>query len=78
MHPAPRIKKAPIEHENKSQKSLARTFSSSKIPINNPHQHGINNNHVPIGRSARDNRKYGLSLIGAKLSTQLPVMASAT
>ena len=78
MHPAPRIKNAPIEHENKSQKSLDTTCSSSKIPTNSPHQHGINNNQVPIGRSARDNLKYGLSLIGAKLSTQLPVMASAT
>ena len=48
------------------------------MPINNPHQHGINNNQVPIGRSARDTRKYGLSLIGAQLSTQLPLTASAT
>ena len=48
------------------------------MPSNNPHQHGINNNQVQIGRSARDNLKYGLSLIGAKLSTQLPLTASAT
>jgi hypothetical protein len=57
VQPAPRISKAPTEHEKKSQKSLEKTFPSCRMPISKPHQHGINNNQVPTGRSARDNRK---------------------
>ena len=36
------------------------------------HQHGISRSQVPIGRSTRANRRYGLIIAGAHRSIQLP------
>ncbi len=53
VQPAPRINHAPRAHPIAIQASSARGWPSCNIANANPHQQGISNNHVPIGRSAR-------------------------
>jgi hypothetical protein len=79
VHPAPRIKNAPIAHPNPIQRSNALApFGSAEMASSSPHQQGINKSQVPAGRSARDNLRYGRDHSGQNRSTQFASVASAT
>ena len=79
VQPAPRIRKAPMAQPKAIHISVRLPPAESAATANpNPHQHGISNNQVPAGRSARDRRRYGRDQRGAKRSTQFSKVASAT
>ncbi len=56
MQPAPRITMAPMAQAGNSHRSAQRQ-PLSMTPSVIPHQHGISNSQVPIGRSARASRR---------------------
>ena len=57
VQPAPRISQAPKPQAMKIHRSPQRGCPSAKMARAKPHQQGNSNNHVPMGRSARDRRR---------------------
>ena len=78
VHPAPRMSQAPIAHPMPIQRWVRVNAPVDKAATVKLHQHGISKSHVPIGRSARLSRRNPRDQAGAKVSTQLPLTASAT
>ena len=56
VHPAPRIKKAPMAQPRMIQRSNSLNEVDAAAS-NTPHQQGNNSSHVPMGRSARLSRR---------------------